>query len=243
MGKIQKINQKYIENIMMVISSLQDKIEKCEIQFNLLFPYFKEGRQMEEILKKKISIIFLNDVETSIKYYRILKSKVMIIIKIKEELTLICRFFFDFYPNIHSEDLRNISKIIIALDENSLNYFELNYSKDYEKYEKYLDEAEKSLEKKSSIFYNQILNDSRKTYKNDDIKCIEETNKKFNELRYLFEKDGIDKIDEKILIICAMPFIEEKEEITSELKQLMKIFKISRNNNEIDNIKNDIILL
>jgi len=36
---------------------------------------------------------------------------------------------------------------------------------------------------------------SRKKYQKDDKKCIEETEKKFNELKNLFEKDGIDKID------------------------------------------------
>jgi len=40
------------------------------------------------------------------------------------------------------------------------------------------------------------------------------TNIKFNELRHLFEENGIDKIDEKILILCFKSFIEEKTEIS-----------------------------
>jgi hypothetical protein len=109
-GKIQNIKQKYIEETMLTVTSFQEKIKKCEIQLNLLYPFFKEGRQLEEILEKKISIIFLNDYEASIKSFGVIKSKVLEIIKIKDDLAFICRYFMSFYPNIHSEDIKNISK-------------------------------------------------------------------------------------------------------------------------------------
>ena len=56
---------------MKVITSFQEKIKKNEIQFSILYPYFKEGGQMEVILKKRISIIFLNDENASINYFGI----------------------------------------------------------------------------------------------------------------------------------------------------------------------------
>ena len=241
--KIQNIKQKYIIDTMMVVTSLQEKIKKNEIQLNLLYPYFKEGRKMEEILKKKIAIIFLNDEETSNSYFEILKGKVLAIAKIKDELSLICRYFMNFYPNIHSEDVKNITKIILSLDGNSLIYFELNFKKDYDKYIKYLNESKKGLEKKNCLFYDKILIETRKTYSNDDIKCIDETEKQFNELKNLFEKDGIDKIDEKVLSLSTANFIEEGDLILSELEKLMALFKIVKNKDEIENIKNDIILI
>jgi len=149
----------------------------------------------------------------------------------------------NFYPNVHKDDINNITTIIFTLENKSLNYFELNYKKEYNKYKEYLDKAEKSLEKTISAFYNQIFNDSKNNHKNNDIKCIEETEIKFNKLEKLFEKEGIYQIDEEILDICTKLFIEDKKEISSELKQLMKIFKISKNNNEIEDIKNDILLI
>jgi len=228
---------------MMVIASLQEKIKKNDIQFNILYPYFKEGKNLEEILKQKISIIFFNDEKTSFNYFRILKSRVLALIKVKNDLELICRYFIDFYPNAHSEDIKLIAKVFLSLDNNNLNYFELNYKKDYDKYIKYLEEAKIGFEKKSCLFYNQILNESKKYYNNDDLKCIEETEKKFNELRKIFEEDVIDEIDGNLLILCTAPFIEEKDKILSELKKLISIFKISKNNNKIDNIKNDIIII
>jgi len=240
--KIQNIKQKYIEDTMLTISAFQDKIKNSEIQFNLLFPYFTEGRQMEKLLENKFSIIFFNDEESSIKCFGIIKAKVLAIKKIKEDLTLICRYFMEFYPNTHSEDMKKITKIIISLDDNNLNYFESNLKEEYNKYIKYLDEAENSLKKKNCIFYNQIFINSKQTNNADDINCIKETEKKFNELKNLFEKDGIDKIDEEILKICTNPFIEDEKKISSELKKLMEIFNISKNDNEIENIKNDILL-
>ena len=241
--KIQNRKQKYIVDTMMIISYLQEKIKKCEIQFNLLYPFFKEGGQSEEILKKKFESIFFNDKEALIKSFEKLKSKVLEIIKIKDDFTLIYRYFKYFYPNVHSKDIELITKIILSLNENNLNYFEINYKKDYENYIKYLNEAEKGCAKKSSVFYNQILNNTRKTYENDDIKCVDETNKNFNELRNIFEEDGIDKIDEKMFILCIEPFLEDKDKISSEIKNLMALFKISKNNNEIEIIKNNIILV
>jgi len=228
---------------MSVVTSLQEKIKKREIQFNLLCPYFKEEKKMEEILKIKISIIFLNDKEITNECFEVLKSKTLTIIKIIDNLQIICIYFMDCYPNIQSNDIKVITEIIFSLQNHNLNYFEINYNKDYDELIKYLNEAEKHLEKRDSIFYKQILNDSRKVYKKDDIKCVKETEKKFNELKVLFEKDGIDKINEKILILCNEPIIEEKDKIFSELKKIMKIFKISKNDNEINNIKNAIILI
>ena len=241
--KVQNKKQKYIVDAMRVIASLLKKIEENEIQFNILFPYFKEGGYTEEKLKKKISIIFFNNEEATIKYFEILKSKVLTLITIKEHFTLVCRYFMNFYPNVHKDDINNITKIILDLESKSLNFFELHYKKEYDKYKEYLDNAEKSLEKTSSAFYNKIFNDSKKKYKDDDIKCVEETEKQFNKLQKLFEKEGIDEIDEKFLEACTKSFIEDKKKIVSELEKLTKIFKIPEKNNEIEDIKNNILLI
>ena len=158
-------------------------------------------------------------------------------------IKLICKYFVDFYPNIHSEDIKNIQKIIVSLEDNDLNHFEKYYKKDYDKYIKYLNEAKNSLEKRSNEFYNIISIDSKKTYEKDDLKCLEVTEKKFNKLRNLFEENGIDKIDEKILALCSKLFNKREIEISSQIKKLIKIFKIPKENYNIDNIKNDILLI
>ena len=158
-------------------------------------------------------------------------------------IKLISKYFVDFYPNIHSEDIKKIQKIIVSLEDNDLNYFEKYYKKDYDKYIKYLNEAENSLEKRSNEFYNIISIDSKKTYEKDDLKCLEETENKFNKLRNLFEENGIDKIDEKILALCSKLFNKKEIEISSQIKKLIKIFKVPKENYNIDNLKNDILLI
>jgi len=57
--KVQNKKQKYIVDAMRVISSILQKIKENEIQFNILYPYFKEGRYTEEMLKKKFQLFVL----------------------------------------------------------------------------------------------------------------------------------------------------------------------------------------
>ena len=243
-GKLQNSGQKYIMETKLTIDTLKKNVKNCEIKFNILYPFFKEKSQMEEILKERFSIIFIDDSEGCNYYFEILKSKVLTIIKIIEDFKLIYNYFCIFYQNIYSEDINNILQIIHSLENNNLNYFEMKYKKDYDKYIKYLDKAKNGIERINCKFYNQIYIDLRKIYEKDDLKCFEETEIKFNELKKLFEEKGIDKIDEKILILCTNSFNEDKKLIYSELEKLIKIFKISENkNNDINTIKNDIILI
>jgi len=108
---MQNAKQKYILETMLTVTSFQEKLKKYEVKFNDFFPYFKEGEQMEEILKKKILIIFLNDRETSKKCFENLKKKVLILIEIMKNLSIICRYFLYYYPNINSEDIKIINNI------------------------------------------------------------------------------------------------------------------------------------
>lgn len=87
-----------------------------------------------------------------------------------------------------------------------MNYFDLNHKKDYEKYIKYLDKTKENSKKRNCEFYNQIFNNFRIIYPKDDEKFVQEIEKKFNELRVLFEDNGIDKIDEKTLVLYAKTF-------------------------------------
>ena len=120
----------------------------------------------------------------------------------------------------------------------------MNYKNDYDNYFKYLDKANIGIERMKSKFYYQIYFNFRKIYEKDDLKCFEETEQKFNELKKLFEENGIEKIDEQILILFKKSFNEDKNLLSSELEKLIKIFNFSENkNNDINTIKNDIILI
>jgi len=242
--KIQNSGQKYLMETMKSIDNLKSNIENCTIKYKALYPFFKEQKQMEEMLKERISIIFPRDSNVSIYSFELLKSKVLILIKILENFKLIYNYFCLFCPNSHSEDINKISNIILSLENNNLNYFEMNYKNDYDNYFKYLDKANIGIERMNSKFYYQIYFHLRKIYEKDDLKCFNETEQKFNELKKLFEENGIDKIDENILVLCTKSFKEDKNLISSELEKLIKIFNFSENKkNDINTIKNDIILI
>ena len=115
----------------------------------------------------------------------------MLLIKLKDELTFICRYFMNFYPIAHKKDISNITTIILDIDNKYLNYFELNYSKEYDKYKIYLEKAKKSFDLKSSSFFIEILSDSKKNHKDDDIKYFEKNN------RYL--KEIVSKCDTSLI--------------------------------------------
>ena len=237
--KIQNKNYKYYSEKITNLS----KIKNFDIKSSIIYKFFKEGKQMEEILKERISIAFQYIGGNYIEYFEQLKSKALKVVEVLDNLKLIFQYWIYFYPNVQTENICSITNFIYSLEANNLNNFEINYKNDYDKYIIYLDEAKNGLEKKNSEFYLKIYNDSRKTYKKDDLKCFEVTNIKFNELIKIFEGNGIDKIDEKILSLCFKSLIEEKIDISSEMKKLIEIFKINNDkNNVINRIKNDLIL-
>ena len=240
---IEKIQNKNYEYYSEIIANLS-KIKHFDIKAKHIYKFFKEGKQMEEILKERISIAFQYIGGNYIEFCEQLKSKALKIVEILDNLKLIYQYLIYFYPNVQKEKICSIINTILFLEENDLNEFEIYYKNDYDKYIKYLDEAKIGMEKKNSEFYHQIYNDSRNTYEKDDLKCFEVTNIKFNELRNLFEENGIDKVDEKILALCFKSFIEEEIDISSELEKLIQIFKINNNKNyDINALKNDIIII
>ena len=237
--KIENKNYKYYSETITNLSKIKD----FDIKALIIYKFFKEGKQMEEILKERISIAFQYIGGNYIEYFEQLKSKALKVVEVLDNLKLIFQYWIYFYPNVQTENICSITNFIYSLEANNLNNFEINYKNDYDKYIIYLDEAKNGLEKKNSEFYLKIYNDSRKTYKKDDLKCFEVTNIKFNELIKIFEENGIDKIDEKILSLCFKSLIEEKIDISSEMKKLIEIFKINNDkNNVINRIKNDLIL-
>ena len=91
---------------------------------------------------------------------------------------------------------------------------------------------------KRSIFFNEIFKYHQKIVKNDEDKILEETEKSFNKLKIIFQKDGINKMDENILLICIEPFKEKEENLKNELKILSELLKVNGN---LDNIYEDIL--
>ena len=70
------------------------------------------------------------------------------------------------------------------------------------------------MKKKKSKFYLEIFETEGKiSNENNEIEVLNETEKKFNELKVLFEKDGINKIDQKFFENYLKPFRSNKKNL------------------------------
>ena len=223
----------YISKALMTISSLEAKIQNNEITYTTLSSYFpdEQNDKLEESLKERLNYIYLLDKNKAEKYFKKLKDKMYEIKDKIKNLELIYRDFSDFFYTSHFEDIRKLAEICFHLKMDNLNYFDKNCKNDYNNYEKYLKDAQTRIKKKKSKFYNEIFDiEGKLANGNNDIARLNETEKKFNEFKILFEKDGIKKIDPKFLENYLRPFRNYEEnlesEIESEIKILIDIFQI-----------------
>ena len=234
---LEKANQYkgaiYISKALMVISSLEDKIQNNDISFSTLSFYFPDipNEKLEEPLKDRLNYIYLLDKDKAEQNFQKLKIKMYEIKDKIKNLTLIYRDFTDFFYASHFEDIKKLLEICTNLKMYSLNYFDNHYKNDYINYEKYLNDAKIRSKKRKSKFYYEIFeNEGKSANGNNDLNRLNETEKKFEELKILFEKDGINKIDPKFLESYLRPFRNYHEnvetEIESELKTLIDIFEI-----------------
>ena len=239
---LEKANQYkgavYISKAFMAISGLEAKIESYDIKYSDLILYFQDetNTKVEEILKDRLNYIYISEEDKAKKMFDKLKKKFQEIKEIIKELDLLCRDFSDFFFNSHKEDIKKIAEICIHLKADSLNYFDNNCKNDYDNYKKYLKDAEIRNKKKKSKFYLEIFETEGKiSNEKNEIEVLNETEKKFNELKVLFEKDGINKIDPKFLENYLRPFRNNNEnlesEVEKEIKTLIDIFEIKDETN------------
>ena len=223
----------YISKALMTISSLEAKIQNDEITFTTLSSYFtdEQNDKLEEPLKERLNYIYLLDKNKSEKNFKKLKDKMYEIRTKIKNLELIYRDFSDFFYTSHFEDIIKLAEICTHLKMDNLNYFDKNCKNDYNNYEKYLKDAQIRNKKKKSKFYNEIFDiEGKLANGNNDITRLNETEKKFNEFKILFVKDGIKKIDPKFVENYLRPFRNYEEnlesEIESEIKTLIDILEI-----------------
>ena len=234
---LEKVNNSdgsiYISNLLMVISSLDSKIKDFNIPFATLGPFFpdKKNDKLEHILKDRLNYIFLYEKDTGEKIFDILKQKVNEIKEKIKNLEFIYRYFSNFFYTSRSEDMKKVAEICTHLKMDNLNYFDKKCKNDYNNYLKYLEDAKIHNKKKKSKFYNEIFDiEGKKSKVVNDKDRFNETERKFNKFKNLFEKDGINKIDPKFLENYLRPFRNSKEnlenKIETELKILIDIFQI-----------------
>ena len=213
---------KSLENIL----SLQKKIENFEINYSLLNTLLKFQKN-DNILLDRIEYIYFLDKEKAQQIFDNLTKKIKQIQYTLKTLQLLLRYFVSFYPQSHKDDIKNIGRIISQLNNNNLNFFENNYKNDFDNYFiNYYGNAIRRLRDKESTFFNEIYNNTKKKYKNDEDKCIIEAEQKFNEFKKLFEDNGIHLIDQDLLELCLKPFKKNENNLIKEIDKIFSIFDI-----------------
>jgi len=239
----------YISKALMTISGLEAKIESYDIKYSDLSLYFQDEAwtKIEEILKDRFNYIYMLQKDKAQKMFNKLKKKYYEIKEIIKELEIVVIDFRDFFFNSHKEDIKKIAEICIHLKEDSLNYFDNNCKNDYDNYKKYIKDAKIRHKKKKSKFFLEIFDTEGKLSNgNNEIEIMNETEKKFDELKFFFEKNGINKIDTKFLENYLIPFRSNEKnlesELETELKTLIDIFQIKDETN-LKEILEGIILI
>ena len=223
----------YVTKVQMTISSLEEKIKKFEIKYSEISVFFQNEKN-KNILKERLLYLNILDEIKQQKNYANLEFKFKEIENKIDDLELIYSDFRDFFYQSHEQDLKKLTEICFNLKNESLNYYEKKVVEDYKNYSKYLDEAKKRQNLKKSTFFNEILKYNQKiVFKNSEEKALEETEKTFNNLKKIFEKEGISNINEKIMSICIQPFLENEENLKIEIKTLSEIFGVNAKLDEI----------
>ena len=229
----------YVTKVQITISGLEEKIKNFEIKYNEISIFF-QNEKTKNILKERLLYLNILDDIKQQKNFANLEYKFKEIKNKIDDFELIYSDFRDFFYQSHEKDLSKLTEICFNLKNESLNYYEKKVVEDYKNFSKYLNEAKKRQNLKRSNFFNEILKYNQNiVFKNREEKALEETEKTFKNLKIIFEKEGITKIDENILRICTQPFLENEENLKIELKTLSEIFGI---NAELDEIYEAILL-
>ena len=217
----------YIEKALMVISSLEDKINKNELNYNII-SVFCENEKMKTIFKERLLYIYLLNENNAKESFDKIINKYNEITKYIKNLELIYRDLVDFFYISKPQDIAKINKMLFDIKNNKLNYFENNCKNDYDNYKKNIKEAENREKKKKSTIYNELLKEAQIKLKENDKNILSETENNFNEFKKLFDQEGIYKIDKKLLELCLRPFKDNEENFKNELDTLADIFEIKK---------------
>ena len=250
LDKAQNDKTEYVSETMKIITLLQEKIKKLNINYKSLIYFFNEDNQnkeniglLEATLKERIFTIFQNDPDLAMINFNEIKTKMKeTIVKIKffEE---IIKYLRDFYPNVNKNDIKNLSSIVYNLKNNNINYYESHYKNEYQNYLKYEEGTKKRKKMQKSEFFNMIFKEMRKKYQTDDKKFIEETDKTFDKFKNIFiDKNGVNKMDEKLLKLCLEPFKENENNLSKEIKTLIELYNIQEFN-ENERLKEELLLI
>ena len=97
-----------------------------------------------------------------------------------------------YFQNTKNIDEEKVNQLIENIKKNNLNYIKNN--KEIEGYKNIITEAKGRIMKRNSKIYMEIYKSEKLKEPNDDYKCLENSNNKFNKLKLFLTHKSSDKI-------------------------------------------------
>ena len=215
----------YFQNSIFIVNNLENEINKGELLYGNIIK-FNNNIDKENKLYSRLILISLNSDKDAKKYLEKINYYCSTINRILKDLHLIREYFLEFYYSTEKENIEKIENIIKEIENGKLNCYEKKYFSDIENLKlKYNERTKEKFFIKKSNYFKTIFNINKLIYKNDDKKCMFESEQHFLKLKILFTK-GIQYLGKTTLEFCLLTVRGKKEiDIEHEIDILIKIFE------------------
>ena len=234
----------YIKNLFESIYKLRDKIEKLDVNHNLVNAFFKTpaDKNLEEKFLDRLLHIYFLDEEKAKQNFENIKNKMNKLKVITNHIQFILRYLINFFTQSKKAEIKEVGDILRNIKINGLNYFENNLKDSFNNYYvKYYQLGVKSNKNKNSVFFNEIYKELKNKFSNDEEKCLKDSENYFYEFKNLFEEDGIYKINQHNLEMSVRAINGNEDGLKKEIKTLAEIFEIEGKN--FDEIYENLLLI
>ena len=223
---------KYLIDILQEQHKISEKIEKGEINYDIFRKLYIK-KEIREIFKNKLGILFFNNKEDVEKYMKILTNDFNNIIKVLGYINKLQSMLQEFFINEHKNDIIKVENLGYLIKSGNMKEIEKpNVKNIIEDIHNIFtqEEFDKKIKLKESIFFVQLFR-ARKMNNinfNKESEIFERTEKEFKELKKLFTmKNWMNDIPETIIKECFKSLKnEKKKKLKDELNNLIKIFQI-----------------
>jgi len=230
---LEELNKtKYIMNILQFKENIQKKIKEGEINFNS-FKIINILAKNREIFKEKLRILFFNNNEIVEEDMNILKKYFLGALKHLGFISKLSGILKEFYECTHKNNITKLEKLSNKINFGMLNSIEnTEVIKELDEIKKIIppEEFKKKLDLRNSIFFMQLYkaNKNNNNFLKNEEKIFQQTEKDFEKLKLLFKSENwSNEIPESIIKECLKGLNHQKKgALKSELKLLIKIFKI-----------------
>ena len=227
----------YKESNEKILNQIKNRIDNYDIKYNEIQHFFQD-KKSELAFKNRLLIIYLMDDELSNEKYLLIKECFQEVTEEINDLKLLIKDNNFFFKNSKNIDVNKVNQLIENIERNNLNYIKSN--QEIKDYKNKIIEAKIRSSKQNSLIYMGIYN-KEKEKENDDNKCLENSNNKFNQYKSYLTFININNIDPELKQIIQSLKLSE-DAIKKEADNLMLLYNIE-DKNEKKKIINSIICL